>query len=342
MDDPTVAESNENLLKESSPSSSFMLTARSMPAVEAPVCRVCHGESEPDRELFYPCKCDGSIKYVHQNCLEEWLKHSREKTRCELCKEPFHFKKIYKDDIPVQLTILEMFGELIPRLLAIGRLFVNVALSCFSWGICLPMFACLLLKLCWCSVSESDLGQCYRKLFTMKLTVESIVNTWYSGIVNICMVALITFFAAEVGRVVFKVLSILLLCLFEAYFVLYYCLQEVLAIENNHRIAVLERQVNITNESVKELQESNRVVVSEILPLLHKLCALEAAIRPAQRTITSRQFEEIRQWEMLDEEILSAVAIWEKERIRLVNLDAYQLRARNNCRSKQLAACDQT
>lgn len=103
-------------------------------------------------------------------------------------------------------------------------------------------------------------------------------------------------------------------------------LQEVLAIENNHRIAVLERQVNITNEAVRELQESNCVVVSEILPLLHKLCALEMAIRRAQRTITSRQFEEIRQWEMFNEEISSAMYMWQKERVRLISLDAYQLR----------------
>ena len=29
-------------------------------------CRICHGESEPNRELYYPCNCSGSIKYVHQ------------------------------------------------------------------------------------------------------------------------------------------------------------------------------------------------------------------------------------------------------------------------------------
>ena len=33
------------------------------------VCRVCHGESEDDHMLFHPCKCSGSIKYVHQDCL---------------------------------------------------------------------------------------------------------------------------------------------------------------------------------------------------------------------------------------------------------------------------------
>ena len=33
---------------------------------EAKLCRVCHCEEEEGRPLFYPCKCAGSIKYVHQ------------------------------------------------------------------------------------------------------------------------------------------------------------------------------------------------------------------------------------------------------------------------------------
>ena len=33
------------------------------------VCRVCHGESDDEHPLFHPCKCSGSIKYVHQDCL---------------------------------------------------------------------------------------------------------------------------------------------------------------------------------------------------------------------------------------------------------------------------------
>ena len=32
---------------------------------EEPVCRMCHCESElPDRPLYFPCKCDGSIRLV--------------------------------------------------------------------------------------------------------------------------------------------------------------------------------------------------------------------------------------------------------------------------------------
>ena len=31
-------------------------------------CRICRAESTEAEPLFYPCKCSGSIKFVHQ----EW------------------------------------------------------------------------------------------------------------------------------------------------------------------------------------------------------------------------------------------------------------------------------
>ncbi|KAK1833673.1 putative E3 ubiquitin ligase SUD1 [Podospora conica] len=65
-------------------------------------CRICRGEATPDEPLFYPCKCSGSIKYVHQDCLMEWLSHSQKK-HCELCKTPFRFTKLYAPDMPTTL-----------------------------------------------------------------------------------------------------------------------------------------------------------------------------------------------------------------------------------------------
>ncbi len=47
------------------------------------VCRICRLEAEPDNALFHPCKCSGTIKFVHQDCLNQWLKHSGH-THCEV------------------------------------------------------------------------------------------------------------------------------------------------------------------------------------------------------------------------------------------------------------------
>lgn len=32
------------------------------------ICRVCRCEGTPDRPLFHPCICTGSIKFIHQEC----------------------------------------------------------------------------------------------------------------------------------------------------------------------------------------------------------------------------------------------------------------------------------
>ncbi|KAM6375630.1 E3 ubiquitin-protein ligase MARCHF6 isoform 7-T7 [Alca torda] len=66
-------------------------------AEEADICRVCRSEGTPEKPLYHPCVCTGSIKFIHQECLVQWLKHSR-KEYCELCKHRFAFtpSRIYK------------------------------------------------------------------------------------------------------------------------------------------------------------------------------------------------------------------------------------------------------
>ncbi|KAI1312042.1 hypothetical protein F5Y03DRAFT_341174 [Xylaria venustula] len=70
--------------------------------VDVDTCRICRCEATDDEPLFFPCKCSGSIKYVHQDCLMEWLSHSQKK-HCELCKTAFRFTKLYSPDMPKHL-----------------------------------------------------------------------------------------------------------------------------------------------------------------------------------------------------------------------------------------------
>jgi E3 ubiquitin-protein ligase MARCH6 len=30
-------------------------------------CRICSAPAEPDQPLFHPCKCSGTIRYIHQD-----------------------------------------------------------------------------------------------------------------------------------------------------------------------------------------------------------------------------------------------------------------------------------
>ncbi|KAL8156195.1 hypothetical protein AgCh_001334 [Apium graveolens] len=47
------------------------------------VCRICRNGGDADNPLRYPCACSGSIKFVHQDCLLQWLNHSHSRT-CEV------------------------------------------------------------------------------------------------------------------------------------------------------------------------------------------------------------------------------------------------------------------
>ncbi|KAI0085732.1 hypothetical protein BDY19DRAFT_964078 [Irpex rosettiformis] len=67
-------------------------------------CRICSGPAEPDQPLFYPCKCSGTIRYIHQECLTTWLAHSKKKT-CDVCKHPYSFQKVYAQDMPPRLPL---------------------------------------------------------------------------------------------------------------------------------------------------------------------------------------------------------------------------------------------
>ena len=68
-------------------------------------CRICLSEEEEDNHLICPCKCSGSMGYIHILCLKEWLNSKRlvyegpkvtsyfwKALECELCKEPFENK----------------------------------------------------------------------------------------------------------------------------------------------------------------------------------------------------------------------------------------------------------
>ncbi|XP_053649758.1 uncharacterized protein [Cherax quadricarinatus] len=52
------------------------------------ICRICHCEGDQESPLIAPCYCSGSLRYVHQSCLQQWIKSSDTRC-CELCKFNF-------------------------------------------------------------------------------------------------------------------------------------------------------------------------------------------------------------------------------------------------------------
>ena len=86
-------------------------------------CRICRSEGSIEEALFYPCKCSGSIKFVHQNCLMEWLSHSQKK-HCELCKTHFRFTKLYHPQMP----------STVPPLVFLRQVIIHSWRSLISWS----------------------------------------------------------------------------------------------------------------------------------------------------------------------------------------------------------------
>ncbi|RMZ81668.1 hypothetical protein DV737_g2379, partial [Chaetothyriales sp. CBS 132003] len=103
----------------------------------ADYCRICRGEASPDQPLFYPCKCSGSIRYVHQDCLMEWLAHSKKK-HCELCKTPFRFTKLYNQSMPATLPLPLFLRQLLVHALATLVRWLRYGLVIAVWLVCLP------------------------------------------------------------------------------------------------------------------------------------------------------------------------------------------------------------
>ncbi len=78
--------------------------------INKPLCRICYGDDSSDENpLICPCICKGSMKYIHYECLKNWLNskieedisvdsenpevdvitYNRKDISCELCKEKF-------------------------------------------------------------------------------------------------------------------------------------------------------------------------------------------------------------------------------------------------------------
>ncbi|XP_060080284.1 E3 ubiquitin-protein ligase MARCHF6-like [Ylistrum balloti] len=105
------------------------------------ICRVCRCESTPDKPLYHPCVCTGSIRYIHQDCLLQWLTYSR-KEYCELCKHRFTFTPIYSPDMPKRLPIKDIFSGLLTSVGRAIRYWFHYTLVAFAWLGVVPLTAC--------------------------------------------------------------------------------------------------------------------------------------------------------------------------------------------------------
>jgi hypothetical protein len=89
------------------------------------MCRICLDDDNLDN-LIYPCKCKGSSKYVHKNCLNEWRTTSENQDnfkRCELCHHEYEITQ----NILVENTCKKDCRNIIKKPLPLFGLFVVVS-----------------------------------------------------------------------------------------------------------------------------------------------------------------------------------------------------------------------
>lgn len=104
------------------------------------ICRVCRCEGAPDRQLFHPCICTGSIKWIHQECLMQWMRYSR-KQYCELCGHQFSFTNIYSPDMPRVLPLRDLVGGLLSSVLKAVSYWLHSIMVVVVWLGIVPLAA---------------------------------------------------------------------------------------------------------------------------------------------------------------------------------------------------------
>ena len=123
--------------------------------MEENICRVCRSsESTGQDPLFYPCKCSGSMKWVHQSCLENWLKVSRN-SKCEICNFEFKFSSVYSSDTPDSLPIGLLINSLKNKTLSFLIKTFRILLVVFCWTVLAPLGTLYIYNTFFRSVSES-------------------------------------------------------------------------------------------------------------------------------------------------------------------------------------------
>ena len=83
---------SDNLKLEQSPALSIKKRNILIETEERP-CRICLESLSTDKNpLIHPCKCSGSIKFIHEECLKTWIVSQAEDidhSHCELCKTKY-------------------------------------------------------------------------------------------------------------------------------------------------------------------------------------------------------------------------------------------------------------
>ncbi|XP_078262948.1 E3 ubiquitin-protein ligase MARCHF1-like isoform X2 [Rhinoraja longicauda] len=95
------------------------------------ICRICHCEGDDDSPLITPCRCIGTLRFVHQACLHQWIKSSDTRC-CELCKYDFIMETKLK---PLRKWEKLQMSTSERRKIICSVTFHVVAITCVVWSL---------------------------------------------------------------------------------------------------------------------------------------------------------------------------------------------------------------
>ncbi|XP_065153249.1 E3 ubiquitin-protein ligase MARCHF8 isoform X1 [Paramisgurnus dabryanus] len=128
------ASRSSNISKAGSPTSvnaPYSFPRTSVTPSNQDICRICHCEGDEESPLITPCHCTGSLRFVHQSCLQQWIKSSDTRC-CELCKYDFimetKLKPLRKWE-KLQMTASER------RKIMCSVTFHVIAITCVVWSL---------------------------------------------------------------------------------------------------------------------------------------------------------------------------------------------------------------
>ena len=154
---------------------------------EEPCCRICRrGEVDEDdlndsgtttnkrTPLFYPCACKGSMKWVHEECLVQWLKHSKRR-KCEVCGVEYSFRNIYSEDAPRILSLSEFVVGLFQRFWHVSRSSFRFVLVGFVWLVVVPLVTSWVWRLCFARATQQTVVRIARRSCALNLLLTDCV-----------------------------------------------------------------------------------------------------------------------------------------------------------------------
>lgn len=137
------------------------------------ICRVCRLTGNDT--LYHPCLCTGSIKYIHQDCLLQWLKYSK-KDVCELCNHKFSFRPLYRPDMPERLPLRDLLRGIFVIIARFMRLGFTYALVFTCWLGLVPLMAARTHRLVFSGFISSIFSSRFLLLFSTENIAMDIVR----------------------------------------------------------------------------------------------------------------------------------------------------------------------